>query len=168
MIKRIKNIWSVIKPYILFYSVGIAIPMTVGILSAALTRESMDVYEQLIQPPLAPPPILFPIVWSILFLLMGISSVMVYLKRYFDQDAVKKGLAYYAVSLVLNFLWSIVFFNLGSALFAFVILIALLATIILTIFEYRKVDRIAAYLQIPYAIWVIFAGYLNFAIWLLN
>ncbi len=160
--------WNKIKPYILPYSVGIAIPLTVGISAAALTRDSMDIYGQLNTPPLSPPAILFPIVWTVLYVLMGVSSAMVYINRDKEPVAAKRGLIYYAVSLILNFSWSIVFFRLQAAFFALIILIALLYTIVKTILEYRRVSSLAAYLQIPYALWVGFAGYLNAGIWLLN
>ena len=165
---KIKQLWNKIKPYILPYSIAIAIPLTVGIASAALTKDSMEVYSRLNSPPLSPPSWLFPIVWTILFLLMGISSAMIFTKRDKNPEKAKKGLTYYAVSLVLNFSWSIIFFNLQAAFFALIILIALLYCIIKTILEYRKIWNIPAYLQIPYALWVLFAGYLNAGIWLLN
>ena len=160
--------WNKIKPYILPYSVAIAIPMTVGILAAALTRDSMDIYEKLNTPPLSPPAIIFPIVWTILYVLMGVSSAMVYVNRKFNEEIVKTAFKYYAISLVLNFTWSIVFFRMQSSLIALIILLALLYYIIRTIIEYRKVIPIAAYLQIPYALWVAFAGYLNAGIYFLN
>ena len=165
---KIKQLWSKIKPYILPYSIAIAIPLTVGIASAALTKDSMEVYSRLNSPPLSPPSWLFPIVWTILFVLMGISSAMIFTNRDKNPEEAKKGLTYYAVSLVLNFSWSIIFFNLQAAFFALIILIALLYCIIKTILEYRKIWNIPAYLQIPYALWVLFAGYLNAGIWLLN
>ena len=165
---KIKDLWDKIKPYILPYSIAIAIPLTVGIASAALTKDSMDVYGELNTPPLAPPAFLFPIVWSLLFILMGISSAMIFTKKERNPEAAKRGLIYYAVSLVLNFTWSIVFFNLQASFFALLVLIALLYCIVRTILEYRKVWPAAAYLQIPYALWVGFAGYLNAGIWLLN
>ena len=84
------------------------------------------------------------------------------------MDSTKKALGFYAVSLVINFSWSIIFFNLQAAFLAFLVLLALIYFIIRTILEYRKVYPIASYLQIPYLIWVIFAGYLNGGIWLLN
>lgn len=160
--------WKKINAYISPYSVAIAIPLTVGIIAAALTRNNMDIYGQLKTPPLSPPAILFPIVWTILYILMGVSSAIVYLDREKNRRAVKKGLTYYAVSLVLNFAWSIIFFNLEAAFFALIVLITLLYCIVRTIIEYLKVKPLAAYLQIPYALWVAFAGYLNAGIWLLN
>ena len=160
--------WKKVKPYILPYSVAIAIPLTVGILAAALTRDSMDIYGKLKTPPLSPPAIIFPIVWTILYVLMGVSSAMVYVNRKFNEETVKVAFKYYAISLILNFAWSIVFFRMQSSLIALIILIALLYYIIRTIIEYRKVLPIAAYLQIPYAVWVAFAGYLNAGIYFLN
>lgn len=165
---KILEFWNKIKPFILPYIVAIAIPITVGIVSAALTKDNMEVYNNLTTPPFAPPSRLFPIVWSILFILMGVSSAMIYTHCERNIDDAKKGLGWYAASLVLNFSWSIVFFNLQATFFALLILMALLYTIISTILEYRKVWPISAYLQIPYAIWVIFAGYINAGIWLLN
>lgn len=168
MLEKVKQIWNRIKPYILPYSVAIAIPLAVGIASAALTKDNMDVYSKLNTPPLSPPAILFPIVWTILYILMGVSSAMIYIDRDKNPEAAKRGLIYYGISLALNFSWSIIFFNLQAAFFALLILIALLYCIIRTILEYRRVKPAAAYLQIPYVLWVAFAGYLNAGIWVLN
>ena len=165
---KLKEAWYKINPNIIYYLVGIAIPLTIGIISAALTRDSMDIYGKFNVPPLAPPAILFPIVWTILYVLMGISSAMVFQNRNNYVQGAKSGLLYYALSLVLNFAWSIVFFKLQAAFFAIIVLIFLLYSIIKTILEYRRVCPVAAYLQIPYALWVTFAGYLNIGIWLLN
>lgn len=164
MLEKIKFYWNKAKDYI----VSIAIPLTVGLIAAALTMGDMDVYSQLKTPPLAPPAILFPIVWNILYILMGVSSALVYKNRTNNMEAAKKGLLYYGISLALNFAWSLIFFKFQAALLALVCLIAMLYFIIRTIIEYYKVNRIAAYLQIPYALWVAFAGYLNAGIWLLN
>lgn len=165
---KLKSFLIRIKPFVLPFAVAISIPVAIGILSAALTRENMQIYDIINKPPLSPPAILFPIVWTILYILMGISSAMIYTKKERNPENAKKGLCYYGISLVLNFAWSIIFFNLESAFFALLVLILLLFTIVKTILEYRKVCPAAAYLQIPYAIWVSFAGYLNAAIWLLN
>ena len=168
MSEKIKNLWNKIKHYILPYVVAIAIPLTVGILSAALTKDNMDIYEKLNTPPLSPPSVLFPIVWTVLYILMGVSSAMTYLDRHMNTEAAKKGLVWYGASLILNFSWSIIFFNMEAAFISLLVLIALLFTVIRTVMEYRKVNTVAAYLQIPYALWVAFAGYLNAGIWLLN
>ena len=153
-----------IKPY----AISILIALAVGGLAAFLTRNSMDLYSEIITPPLAPPSILFPIVWTILYILMGISAAMVYKTRTDSQRGVISALTTYASSLVVNFAWSIIFFNLEAFLLAFIWLLFLLYLVIRTIVSYKPINRVAAYLQIPYAVWVAFAGYLNFAIWILN
>lgn len=155
---------SKIKPY----AVSILIALAVGGLSAFLTRNSMDIYDELITPTLSPPSILFPIVWTILYVLMGISAAMIYTAKDTPFRERYSALAIYASSLVVNFSWSIIFFNLKAYLFAFIWLLFLLFLIVKTIMQYKKIRPIAAYLQIPYAVWVAFAGYLNFGIWLLN
>ena len=168
MWNKIVDLFKRIKPYILPYAVAIAIPMTVSLISAMLTKDNMKVYSELNSPLLSPPAILFPIVWSILYILMGISSAMIFIVKEKNPGSAKKGFMWYAVSLVLNFSWSIIFFNMQAAFFALIVIIALLYTIIKTILEYRKVKPLASYLQIPYALWVAFAAYLNAGIWLLN
>ena len=149
-------------------AISIIIPVAVGTLAALLTRDSMDIYSELKTPPLSPPAILFPIVWTALYVLMGISSGTVYINRDNNPKAAERGLKEYATSLVFNFVWSIIFFNVRSILAALVTLLILLYLIIRTILSYRKVLPLAAYLQIPYALWVAFAGYLNAGIYFLN
>ena len=156
--------WQKIKPYI----ISVLIALAVGGLSAFLTRGDMDLYENIVTPPLAPPGILFPIVWSLLYILMGISAAMIWKERGSSPLSVQNALYTYATSLVLNFAWSIIFFKFGAFLLAFIWLILLFISIIATILKYRKIKPLAAYLQIPYAVWVAFAGYLNLAIYILN
>ncbi len=156
------------KRKIKVYGLAIAIPLAVGLLSAWLTRGSMSIYGEVETPPLSPPSVLFPIVWTILYVLMGVSSAMVWLNREKDPAAADAGLGYYAASLAFNFAWSIIFFNFRRFLFAFIWLVILLYLILRTIAAYRRVSPAAAYLQIPYTLWVSFAGYLNFGIWYLN
>ena len=153
---------------VLLFVVALIIPLGTGILSAILTRGNMNLYEQVKTPPLSPPPILFPIVWTALYALMGVSSGLVYRDLARDGKNGRQGLLFYGLSLIFNFFWSIFFFNMRAYLFSFVWLLCLLALIVLTILRYRKVSAPAAYLQIPYALWVAFAGYLNIGIWLLN
>ena len=152
----------------LLYVVAIAIPLGVGILAAILTRDGMDIYKELKTPPLSPPAILFPIVWTALYALMGLSSALVYKNLARDGKSGRQGLAFYALSLVFNFFWSIIFFGVRAFLFAFFWLIVMLVLIVLTIVKYRRVSPVAAYLQVPYLLWTAFAGYLNIGIWLLN
>jgi tryptophan-rich sensory protein len=150
------------------FIVSVAISLGVGILSALLTRGNMNIYEEVSTPPLSPPSFLFPVVWTVLYVLMGISAAMVYNTRTSPLARRKEALTLYYVSLFFNFFWSIIFFNFRAFLFSFMWLLVLLALIVLTIVKYYKINRTAAYLQIPYAVWVTFAGYLNFGIWILN
>lgn len=156
--------WKKIKTYV----ISIATALLTGGLSALLTMGNMDIYSRINQPPLAPPPWLFPVVWTILYVLMGIGAALVYNRKDYKPDEVRTALIIYAVNLFLNFFWSIIFFNLEAYLFAFIWLVALWGVIIAMIVSFRKVSPAAAYMQIPYLIWVTFAGYLNFAIYLLN
>ena len=153
-----------LKTYLIF----ILIPLAVGGLSAFFTRDGMNLYRDILTPPLAPPAILFPIVWTVLFILMGISSAMIYLSKNAKKYLINSALFTYFLSLAVNFFWSIIFFN-GRAFFvAFLWLLLLLFLIIRTIMKYYKIEKTAAFLQIPYALWVTFAGYLTLAIWILN
>lgn len=150
------------------YAVAIAIPLAVGLASALLTRGDMDIYQELTKPPLAPPAWLFPIAWTILYTLMGVSAGLVYLNREKAPAEARRGLLYYALSLAVNFFWSIIFFGMRSFILAFIWLILLLYLVVKTVLRYAKVERVAAYLQIPYILWLLFAGYLNLAVYLLN
>ncbi len=152
------------KPYV----ISVAIALAVGALSALLTINSMDIYGEVVTPPLSPPSILFPIVWTVLYILMGVSAAMIYTSNSAPKPQRKRALYTYAASLIVNFFWSIIFFNIRAFLFAFIWLLLLLFLILKTIYQYYKIEPIAAYLQIPYAVWVAFAGYLNFGIWYLN
>ncbi len=155
------------KEQIKTYAVGIGIPLAVGGLSALLTAGNMDIYDSIQQPPLAPPAALFPIAWTILYVLMGIGSVWVY-KNDRNIRLRNNALLVYLVQLAVNFFWSIIFFNFQAFLFSFIWLVLLWGLIILMIYKFSKVSKPAAYLQIPYLLWVTFAGYLNFAIYILN
>ena len=155
---------SKIKPYI----ISVLISLATGGLSAFLTRNSMNLYSEVATPPLSPPSILFPIVWTVLYILMGISAAIIYNTKAARPDEKARSLFVYAVSLFVNFCWSIFFFNMRMFLFSFIWLIILWVLILKTILGYSKINRVAAYLQIPYLVWVTFAGYLNFGIWFLN
>ena len=157
-----------IKKKIPTFIIAIAIPLAVGAISALLTRGNMDIYSEVATPPLAPPPIVFPIVWTALYILMGISSGMIYERREISLDVARHGIFYYALSLIFNFFWSIIFFNMRAFLFAFIWLIILLWLVIKTFCEYKKLSLPAALLQLPYIVWLVIAGYLNIGIVLLN
>ena len=118
------------------------------------------------QPPLSPPAIVFPIVWSILFLLMGVSAARIYAAPASPDRT--RGLRLFAIQLAFNFFWSIIFFNLQNFGFAFLWLVVLWVLILRMIFTFRKTDSLAAWLQVPYFLWVTFAAYLNLGVWMLN
>lgn len=145
----------------------LVIPLAVGGLSALLTRDSMEAFQRLNQPPLSPPGWLFPVVWTILFLLMGIASYLVFTSKE-SRDAVNTALLVYGIQLVVNFFWSIFFFNFGAYLFSFFWLILLWVLILAVLLLFGRISKAAGYLMLPYLLWVSFAGYLNLAIYLIN
>ena len=143
----------------------IAIPLALGGLSAFITRGSMETFESLNQPALSPPSIVFPIVWTILYILMGISSYIVLESCISSRTA---AIRVYAVQLVFNVIWPIIFFTLGMYLFAFIWLVVLFLLALITTILFYSCNKWAGYLMIPYLIWLIFAGYLNMGVYLLN
>lgn len=146
--------------------VCILIPLTSGGLSALLTSGSMQDFATVNKPPLSPPAWLFPVVWTVLFILMGIASYLVLTSS--KPFGARTALTVYGIQLVFNFFWSIIFFNLEQYLFAFIWLVVLWILIIITTVLFYRISKPAGYLMIPYILWVTFAGYLNFAIFLLN
>lgn len=148
------------------YGISIAFTLIVGGISALLTSMGMDSYRLAEKPALTPPEIVFPIVWTILFTLMGIGAARVWLTP--DSKDKAQGIRIYLLQLAANVVWSILFFNLQAYGFAFFWLIFLWLLILLMIVSFFKSDKLAAYLQIPYLLWVSFAGYLNFMVWMLN
>lgn len=140
----------------------IFIPLAVGGIVSLIIMPFMD-YEELFRPPLAPPGMLFPIIWGILYTLMGVSYTIADKRRLDDGDK----LLYY-FQLGVNALWPIAFFVLKWRLFAFIWILFLAVLVYLMIKMFYKYSKLAAYLQIPYLIWVLFASYLNLGIYLLN
>ena len=139
----------------------------VGLLAGWLTRESTQLYTQVIQrPPLSPPAVVFPIVWTILFALMGIGAARIDLSDPSPERT--RSLRVYVLQLAVNFVWSILFFNLQRYGLALLWLVFLWVLILWMILSFRKVNPVAALLQIPYLLWVTFAAYLNFGVWRLN
>lgn len=143
----------------------LGISLGVGALSAIFTMFGTDSFEKAVKPPLTPPSFLFPIVWTILFILMGISS---YIISRSDSEHSTTALLVYGIQLVVNFFWPVFFFNLQAYFFSFLWIILLWVLIIVMIAKFYKVSKVAAWLQIPYLLWVTFATYLNFGIYLLN
>lgn len=149
------------------YLFWILLAEAVGALSGWLTREGTALYTAAAEkPPLSPPGIVFPIVWTILYALMGIGAARVYLTP--ASNARSRALAVFLLQLAVNFFWSILFFNLQAYGLAFFWLLALWVLIWWMILAFHRVDKTAAWLQLPYLLWVTFAGYLNWAVWMLN
>lgn len=153
------SFWRKYKSLIL----NIALPLGVGIVSALLTMGAMEDFAALNQPPLSPPGWLFPVVWTILYVLMGVSSWMIQ-----RIDAQARPLSVYYVSLVFNFFWSIFFFICRLWLLSLVWLLILWILVLIYTVGYFRIDRRAGWLQVPYAVWCAFAIYLNFGVLLLN
>ena len=155
-----RNRWKV-------FAVSVVLAEAVGALSGWLTRDGAQQYAQsIVLPPLSPPGIVFPIVWTVLFALMGIGSAIVWLAP--DSQARSGALRLYAVQLAFNFVWSLIFFNWKNYGFAFVWLAALWVLIGWMILRFRALVPAAGWTQVPYFLWVAFAGYLNLGVWLLN
>lgn len=155
-----RNRWKV-------FAVSVVLAEAVGALSGWLTRDGAQQYAQsIVLPPLSPPGIVFPIVWTVLFALMGIGSALVWLAP--DSQARSGALRLYAVQLAFNFVWSLIFFNWKNYGFAFVWLAALWVLIGWMILRFRALVPAAGWTQVPYFLWVAFAGYLNLGVWLLN
>ena len=139
----------------------------IGALAGWLTRDGTELYKTVIEkPPFSPPAIVFPIVWAILYAIMGFGAARIY--RAEPGHDRSGSLHLYLIQLVVNFFWSIIFFNLQAFGGALIWLIVLWVLILWMTISFRKVDPLAAKLQIPYLIWVAFAGYLNAGVWLLN
>lgn len=145
----------------------ILIPLVVGAVSAFLSSDAMMAFDLLNKPALSPPAWLFPVVWTILYTLTGISSYLVLVSDA-DREEIQNALKIYALQLVVNFLWPTFFFNFQWYLFAFIWLVLLWVLVFIMIWRFKDVSKLAAYLNIPYILWLTLAGYLNFSIWLLN
>lgn len=147
--------------------IGIAGVETVGFFASLLSRQATKEFSMTaFQPPLTPPQWVFPVAWGILYALMGISAV-----RIWQAPASKdrsKGLNLFVIQLVLNFFWTLIFFNAQAYGLAAVWIVVLWIAVLLMILQFWKVDMIAAWLQVPYLIWLTFAAYLTFGVWMLN
>lgn len=147
--------------------ISILISEGLGFIAGIFTVGSSSQYIQLEKPWFSPPPIVFSIVWPILYLLMAIAAYRIYMIGK-EGTNVKGALTLYSIQLILNFLWSFIFFKFRLYGLAFIELIILFIFIVLTTISFFKKDKISGILMIPYALWVVFAGVLNFFIWLLN
>ncbi len=151
------------KPYLI--SVGIA--LGVGTLSGLLSMGSMELYTQTVtKPPLSPPGWLFPVVWTVLYTLMGIGAARIWLTP--ESTGRSRGLNLYVAQLIVNFFWILIFFNAQAFGFAAIWLLILWVLVLWMILQFYKADKLAAWIQIPYFIWLTFAAYLNIGVWVLN
>lgn len=141
----------------------ILFPLAVGSLSSVLGGNMSE--PAFTKVPLSPPGYIFPIVWAILYTLMGISSYLIFISGHPDT---KKALTTYLIQLFFNFSWSILFFRFELYWFAFIWLLILIIMIILMIRQFHSINLLSAYLQIPYLLWCIFAAYLNYMIAVVN
>ena len=148
------------------YGIFIGLTLAVEILSGFLTKEGMEQVSKLPQSVLTPPSWVFPVVWSILYTLMAIGAAKIWMSP--ESEERSRGLWLYLFQLIFNFFWSLFYFNMQAFGFSLLWLIALWILILLMILSWRKTDKLAAWLQIPYLAWVAFAGYLNFVMWRLN
>ena len=140
-------------------------PLLIGGLSSLFSGDFSNTYNTLTKPLFSPPSWVFGVVWTLLFLLMGISYYLI--KKNYSYSDYNASFWYY-LQLFLNFTWSIIFFRFKLFTFSFIWLIVLLFTIVITYIKFKKINKISAYLLIPYIVWVIFAGYLNLMISILN
>ena len=147
--------------------ISLAVPLAVGGLSAWLSGGAMERFDSLQKPALAPPTWLFPVVWTILFLMMGVASYLVYASGA-SRVRRERALTFYALQLGMNFFWSIIFFSLEMYLTAFIWLVGMWMLILICTVLFWHIDRRAGRLMLPYLAWVAFAGYLNMGIFLLN
>ena len=149
------------------YGFWILLAEAAGLLSGFLSREGTVIFQETaIQPPLSPPAILFPIVWTLLYALMGIGAARV--SNAPDSKARSRGLNLFIAQLIVNFFWSLIFFNARAYGFALLWLLLLFVLVLWMTLEFRKVDLLAALLQIPYLLWLAFAAYLNYGVFLMN
>ena len=149
------------------YAFWIVIAEAVGALAGFLTSQSADIYAEMIEkPPLSPPGWVFPVVWVILYALMGIAAARVMLTE--DTPQRDRAINLYIAQLIVNFFWPLFFFNLMAYGFSVVWLLILWVLVLLTILQFRKIDRVAAWLLLPYLVWLTFAAYLNIGVWRLN
>lgn len=147
--------------------VSIAIPFITGGVSALLTQNSMETFAVVTKPPFSPPGWLFPVVWPILYMLMGISSYLILTSDASRMD-IEEALRIYGYQLGVNFLWSTFFFNFRWYFFSLLWLVLLWILVFFMIRKFYAISKPAAYINIPYLLWIAFAGYLNLGIWWLN
>lgn len=161
---------------IIIYSIGdymkikhlissIVVSLCVGLVSSLFILKNQNIYDIINVPFFAPPGWLFPIVWTILYIVLGVSSYLIYDSNDYEKESALKS---YGIQLFFNFFWSIIFFNFKNFLLAFIWIILLLISIVIMIYKFYKINKLAGLINVPYLLWVLFASVLNFFIIILN
>ena len=145
----------------------VAVPLAVGALAGFLSRKGMESYQGMYKPLLAPPGWVFPVAWTILYVLMGVASYLVYSSAA-SPERIRRAMAAYALQLAANFIWPLIFFVLHAYLAAFIWLILLFALALVCALRFGYIDARAGKLMAPYLFWLFFAAYLNLGVYLLN
>lgn len=155
------------KIYFFPLLINLIIPVAGGALVGYINKNSFEVYKNLEKPFFSPPGIVFPIVWTILYIMMGIAAYRFYMKNKFKGFS-SDGYFYYMLQLICNFTWTFIFFTFRLYGLSFLWIIVIIILVFIVILKFLKLDRIAGVLMIPYIIWLHFAGLLNYFIWILN
>lgn len=140
---------------------SLALSLGAGAFAGILTADSMKQYKNMYHPPLSPPGWVFPVVWTILYILMGVAAWLVWTS---DSEEKRRAMKLYLLQLIANVAWSVIFFGFNAYLVAFAWLLLLWYLIWMTMKEFGKINPTAGRLLLPYLLWVTFAGYLNLAI----
>ena len=146
--------------------IAILIPEAVGLLSSFAAGNIGDAYGSYTKPPLSPPGIVFPIVWVLLYALMGIASYIVYDTA--KGEKAKEALTFYGLQLAINFIWPIIFFRFEAYWLAVIVILVLLVLVVITALKFKEISEVAFWLMVPYIAWLLFATYLNFSYMILN
>lgn len=158
---NLKTLWNKYGVYI----ISVAAALAVGAVSGFISGGSMEQYESLIKPPLSPPGWVFPVVWTALYIMMGIAAAIIWNSRHPDKDT---AITAYAVQLAVNFFWTIFYFVFEARLLAFLWLVLLIALVFITIKYFCKISTLSGWLLLPYFTWLLYASYLNLGTYLLN
>ena len=148
--------------------IAIAIPELVGLLSTLVTGNVRNLYEDVNRPFLSPPAIVFPIVWIILYALMGIASYVIFEEVKGKETKRQEALFLYAIQLAINFIWPIIFFRFEAYWLAVIVILILLFVVIITALKFKELNSTAFLLMVPYILWLVFATYLNIGVAILN
>jgi len=152
---------------ILTFIVPVLIPLAVGLLSSYVSGDFAQSYDSLVRPFYAPPQIVFPIVWTFLYIIMGIALYLV-IKDGFDKPGVREAVFYFAITLILNFFWSPIFFRWNMILFALVWLVGMIVFAVVNVYQFYKINKVAGVIMLLYLIWLLYAFALNLGFYILN